>query len=129
IGTIIDITDRKRAEQRLAMEHAVTRVLADAASVAEAIPSVIRVVCEAMGWQCGARWVWDPQAQLFRCAETWGQNDPTIRRLLQTIAARTVAAGGPNEGLVRRAFATGKPAWITDAAREPSFIRAPLVTQ
>jgi PAS domain S-box-containing protein len=50
IGTIIDITERKQAERRQAMEHAVTRVLAEAQTLAEAVPRIIRTICETMGW-------------------------------------------------------------------------------
>ena len=56
IGTIVDISERKRAEKRQVMEHAVTRVLAEAETLAEAIPKIIQTICVNLGWTCGAYW-------------------------------------------------------------------------
>ncbi|HEY6822578.1 MAG TPA: EAL domain-containing protein [Burkholderiales bacterium] len=87
IGTIIDITDRKHAEGRQAMEHAVTRVLAEAKSQAEAVPQVLSILCEALGWRGGARWHWDEGRRAVRPAERWGE----------TPAAATLAERACNE--------------------------------
>jgi PAS domain S-box-containing protein len=58
IGTIVDITDRRRAEKRQAMEHAVTRVLAEASNVEDAILRTIETICRTLEWHYGARWEW-----------------------------------------------------------------------
>ena len=73
IGTIIDITDRKQAERRQAMEHAVTRVLAEAKSQADAVPQVLSIICEALAWRGGARWDWDEARHAVRPAEATGE--------------------------------------------------------
>src|SRR5213076_1194731 len=54
-----DISERKRAEQRERMEHAVTRVLAESETLAEAIPKIVQTICETLNWDCGARWSMD----------------------------------------------------------------------
>ena len=41
-GTVQDITERKRAEQRLVMQHAVTQILAEATTLEEATPKILR---------------------------------------------------------------------------------------
>jgi len=41
-----DITERKRAEQRLAAQYAVTRVLAETTTLHEAIPSMLQAICD-----------------------------------------------------------------------------------
>src|SRR4029077_2381274 len=75
IGAIIDITDRKRVEQRQPIEHRVARVLSESDSVASAMPEVLAAFCETLGWACGARWRQDVQAGGFRCEETWRSVD------------------------------------------------------
>jgi len=50
-----DISERKRAEQRERMEHAVTRVLAESETLADAIPKIVQTICETLNWDCGAR--------------------------------------------------------------------------
>src|SRR5882672_5967236 len=47
------ITQRKRAEQLLWLEHTVARSVTEADSVAAALKAVIRTVCEAQDWACG----------------------------------------------------------------------------
>src|SRR2546423_1305932 len=44
------ITEQKHATQRLQLEHAVTRVLAEADSVSSALHGVLRTICETEGW-------------------------------------------------------------------------------
>lgn len=129
IGTIIDITDRKQAEKRQAMEHAITRVLAEAESLATAIPEIIKIICGSMGWHCGARWEWDRSAQLLRSLEIWGVDTPEISEFIADGRQRTVKPGATNRGLIRRVYAEAKPVWISDISLEQDFTRAALVTK
>src|SRR5713226_6509547 len=71
IGIVIDITERKRAEQRVGAQHAVTRVLAEAATLAEATPEILQAVCQSMAWDVGAIWDVDPNRNLLRCVQLW----------------------------------------------------------
>ena len=52
-GVARDITERKRADARLAAQHEVTRALAEVHDFAEAVPRILRAVCEALGWETG----------------------------------------------------------------------------
>ena len=81
IGTIIDITERKQAEKRQAMEHAITRVLAAAADAASAIPQVIRILCEAMAWKGGALWRREAQRREPVFIGAWGSAPARIESL------------------------------------------------
>ncbi len=51
-----DITERRRAEQRRDALHAVTRVLAEADSLAAAAPHILREIGENLEWDWGALW-------------------------------------------------------------------------
>jgi len=56
-GTVQDITERKRAEERLVAQHTVTQILAEAATLQEATPKILQAVCECLVWdvgRCGA---------------------------------------------------------------------------
>jgi PAS domain S-box-containing protein len=66
-----DITDRKREERLLALEHAVTRSLAEAESAAAAIIAVIRAICESEGWECGRYLQVDESAGVMRFSDYW----------------------------------------------------------
>src|SRR5262249_41458961 len=62
-----DVTERKREEARLAAQHAVTRVLAEAPSLAVATPNILRAICESLGWSVAAIWRIDPKEKVLRC--------------------------------------------------------------
>ena len=91
IGTIIDITERKQAEKHQAMEHAVTRLLASAEDSDAAIPQVIRVICESLGWTCGALLRWEPQSGQLRYAAGWEAEAADLQVQLSTAAAEVQA--------------------------------------
>ncbi len=128
VTTITDITQRKRAELRQTMEHVITRILAEAETLAEAIPRIIQTICETMGWHCGARWQWDKETGLLRCIECWGIDTPEIREFMAENAKWIMKLESTSgRGLVRRVYSTGQPAWIADLSLENGFLRAPLV--
>ncbi len=123
IATIVDITDRKQADKREAMEHAVTRAIAEAASLGEAIPRIVQSVCETLGWDYGARWEWDSNAKVLRFAESWSGETPEMLEFTSTVVGSHSVIEPGEAGLVRRAFATAKPVWISDLAAESGFSR------
>jgi diguanylate cyclase (GGDEF)-like protein len=117
------MADRERAEKRRQMEHAVTRVLAEADTLASAVPRIIQTICDAMGWHCGARWKWDKDTGLLRCRDCWGIDAPEIQEYLATCLEHRLKPEGGRKGLVRQAFTTGKPVSIADITSEASFER------
>ncbi|MGZ8266222.1 MAG: EAL domain-containing protein [Burkholderiales bacterium] len=123
IGTIVDISERKRAEKRQAMEHAVTRVLAEASDLTAAITKIIEMICSTMGWDYGARWAWRADDRRLHRRETWGIDTPSIREFDRATGRHGVEPYPPAKGLMRRAFATRKPVWISDLAKDASFKR------
>ena len=126
VGISRDITERKLSVQRREMEHAVTRVLAEAESLTNAIPKIIQTICETMGWHCGARWQMDKEAGLLRCREIWGIDTPEIAEFVAASKQRAVEPVPIGQGLVRRTYAARKPVWITDITRDEAFKRRAL---
>jgi PAS domain S-box-containing protein len=122
IGTILDITERKQAEQREAIGHAATRLIAEADTLSDAIRGIVRVMCEQLGWVCGAHWSLQPGGKTLKRAETWTNGDPAIGAFLD--ATRGMVYSPAQSGLVRRVLATGESVWIPDVATEKEFLRA-----
>src|SRR6202012_265806 len=71
VGTLVDVTERAHAEQRLLVQYRVTRILSEAATLAEATPKILQAMCECLGWDFGMAWRIDPKAGVLRCAEMW----------------------------------------------------------
>ena len=70
-GFFQDITERRRAEQEREAVHAVTRALADAVTVDEAIEGVLAALAESTDWQAATFWTVDEAGGSLSCARTW----------------------------------------------------------
>src|SRR4051812_13442524 len=82
-GAAKDVTLRVQTDLRLAIEHSVTGLLGESSSIAEAAPRIIRVICETLGWACGARWECDERDQTMSCAEAWGVASAGVAAFLE----------------------------------------------
>jgi len=65
------ISDRQRAEQRLQVQDAVSRALADAPTLEEATSMIFRGLCEKGGWELGVIWDVDRRVNELYCLEIW----------------------------------------------------------
>ena len=120
IGNIIDVTEQKRAERRLRMEHAVTRVLAEADSIEAGLKGVMRAICEAEGWDCCRVHLVDEQAGMLRFHDAWGIDHPGVANFIERTRDMTFT---PGQGLAGRAWQTGEPVWSGDISADPRAIR------
>jgi diguanylate cyclase (GGDEF)-like protein/PAS domain S-box-containing protein len=119
-----DITERKRAEQRLQMGHTITRILAESRSVEDALPQALRTICESSGWVYGQRWALNKPANLLQCAEVWCAADPRLEEFEGYNRAR-MQTPGSGRGLIHRVWEGNGPVWLVDLARETQMARAP----
>jgi PAS domain S-box-containing protein len=122
-GSVQDITERKRAEQRLVVQHAVTQILAESATLPEATPRILQAVCEGLTWDLGALWSVDRDAGLLRCIETWHTPSVSAPRFEAASRTTTVVRG---QGLPGRVWSSGAPAYIPDIVNDANFSRAHL---
>ena len=127
IGTIIDVTDQRRAEHRQFIEHAVMRFLGEAQSLGDAIRGILQVMCERLGWVCAARWRLDDNDNRLHCVETWSIDEAAIRKFQEEGARNAFLPG--RHGLIREVLATGKSWWIPDVSEKRDFLRAPLAAE
>jgi PAS domain S-box-containing protein len=127
IGTIVDITERKQAEQREAIEHAVARHLGSDESLGDAIRGIMQVMCERLDWACAARWSLDEAHNRLHCIETWSVDDPAIQAFLDASRRETFVPG--TTGMIRRVLTTGESVWVADVSEKRDFLRGPLATR
>lgn len=126
-GTFMDINERKQLEHRQALEHNVIRVVAESETIDDAMPKIIKMVCETFGWDCGAYWRWDKRDRLLRCTEAWSINSSALREFVMLSKQQGLAP--TPAGLIRRVWSTGEPVWIADVSSEPSFLRASIAAK
>ncbi|HEX4996753.1 MAG TPA: PAS domain S-box protein, partial [Terriglobia bacterium] len=65
------IAGRQRAEARLRTRDAVSRTLAESATMEEAAPRIVQALCENCGWDMGAVWLVDRAAHELYCVDVW----------------------------------------------------------
>ena len=116
-----DISERRAAKRLQLAQHAVTRVLAEANSLAEAAPRLLRAMCERLDWQHGGLWAVDRNANLLRCVEVWGLPNAKESEF-EEISRRTTFGSGV--GLPGRVWADREPIWIPDVTHDPNKPRA-----
>ena len=117
---IRDLTERKRAEDRIAAEHAVTRILAESHTLDEAAPRILQAIGERLGWAVGVFWIIDRGSDVLRMVGRWCQDESLEPYIEATKAARFRR----DIGLPGRVWSTGEPAWISDVVNDSSFPRA-----
>jgi PAS domain S-box-containing protein len=119
VASASDITARKRAEVRLAAEHAITRILANAATLDEAAPGIVQVLLDALEVDLGALWVVDAKRQVLHPSVTNLRHaSPPLKSFLQE---RRRCSFGPGENLPGLVWQERKPAWVTDVLEMEAF--------
>ncbi len=111
LGVVFDVTERRQAERLRGMQHAVTRVLADSASLREAATAVIQAVCEIVGAEFGALWEVDRAGGQLRCADVWRRPGLEADDLEAQTRQMTLA---PGAGLPGRVWVGSTPLVIPD---------------
>jgi PAS domain S-box-containing protein len=116
-----DVRARNQAERRLSAEHAVTRLLAEAESLADAAPGILEALCDIWGGRVGALWQLEPGAERLRCAAVWAcPGRAEIEAFTEVTTGFTFARG---EGLPGRVWAERTAAVIEDLSQDANFPR------
>jgi signal transduction histidine kinase/integral membrane sensor domain MASE1/CheY-like chemotaxis protein len=119
------VTERKIAGRHLAGSLSVTRILAEAPALDDAVPRIIQRICNTFEWEVGAMWRLDNESNVLRCFKIWpshGAVSGGFERLTQE------SAFAHGVGLPGRVWAGLRPFWIPDVTADPNFPRAPAAT-
>jgi two-component system cell cycle sensor histidine kinase/response regulator CckA len=117
---LADLTERRRALQRLSAQHEATRTLSEAATLAEAAPKMLAAVGAALGWDVGALWTVDRQAQTMRCRTFWRASADGTSKFEALSRMLGLPPGG---GLPGRVWESGEPIWMLDVGADPTLPR------
>jgi PAS domain S-box-containing protein len=114
------VSERQRGEQRLLVQDAISRVLAEATSLKQATPKIFQALCEKARWDVGVIWDVNEAGTELSCAEFWnvpGQTFPHFESLTRELKFR------PGIGLAGRVWSSRKPVWIRDVVDDNNFPR------
>ncbi|MBA3483977.1 MAG: PAS domain S-box protein, partial [Pirellulales bacterium] len=98
-----------------------SRILAESETAVGALPRVLEVLCQYLGWDLGNVWWVDAEVQLLRFKETWHRDGLSFQAFDQATATRDFAIG---VGLPGRVWATAEPYWLNNVVDDESFPRA-----
>ena len=111
-GTTRDVTHRKRAEALVALEHAVTRNLAEAANSRKILQAVMRLICESEQWETAGFFRVEDESGMTRLIAGWSGPgmDVSVADYYRQATDRVIPKGGP----LSQVIATAKPLWVAD---------------
>jgi len=111
-----DISERKRAERRIEVQHAAMQILAGCCRLDEAISNLLSTIGRCLDFDVAECWMVDRQSGVLRAAAPpW-----TSRRVGPAWVRATLAREfSPGVGLTGRVWSTGCSAWIDDLTHEP----------
>ena len=113
----------RESERRLAGNLAITRILAESPALSDATPRILQTIGETLGWEMGDLWMPDGDRRMLACQRVWSASSAKVDKFEAASCEYTFA---PGIGLPGRVWASLKPAWIPDVAKDDNFPRAPV---
>lgn len=115
-----------RLEHYLATQHAITQIIAKSSDLKTSLPRILQAICETTVWDFGEVWYVDNNDNHLRCEATW--SDPNLQFPRFEKSGRSITFM-PGIGLPGRAWASGKPAWVSNVLDDKNFIRTVAAEQ
>ncbi len=121
IGMVTDITERKSAEKRLALQHQITRILSEDAATTETVELILQCKCELFDWDFGDVWAFGAKdGTVLRPLTFW--HAPSLNAADFVIATQQ-AIFSKGEGLPGRVWESKQATWIEDLRIDTNFRR------
>ena len=115
-----DISTRRQAERRLAVQYRVTSILSEAGPLEHTAVRILEAICENLAWDLGVMWRVEVDQRLH-VVESWHRERSAINEFFGQHAAPPLT---PGMGVPGRVLQTGAPIWVADVSRDPTFPRA-----
>ncbi|NJR65848.1 MAG: PAS domain-containing protein [Leptolyngbyaceae cyanobacterium CRU_2_3] len=138
-----NLSAQRRANRRLNAQHAATRALADATTLQEAAPTILKAICNSMKsdlkWEVGKVWWVDEPARVLSLVATWHQSSMALTPAALTPNTPTSDSGTPDSmapeiaasesstfalgvGLPGQIWQQGEPVWIANLSDCPDCL-------
>ena len=121
-----DITERTHVAQRRGVYFTIGQILAESSSLNEAAPRILQTVGETLGWEIGAMWIADSDANVLRCLKVWHNPSVNVDGFVSVSCGRPIA---PGIGLPGRVWTSSKAVWISDVNNDNNFPRVAFASE
>jgi len=118
VSAFEDVTERRLADARRETSYAVTRILAESKTVAEATRAVLELLGNRLGWSAAVIWCVDRQMDELFCRDFWSSPGEPLQELEQASRALRLARG---QDLPGRCWVSRRPGRRGEASAEPGL--------
>jgi PAS domain S-box-containing protein len=120
IGTGLDITERKRDEQRRQLQYETSRLLAASEPISETIPKLLQTVAKSLQWEVAEFWEVSGEPEELRIVHVWHAPGKQLAAFVKSSLKLSLSMFDGLPGLV---LATRKPQWIPSIAECSHMVR------
>lgn len=120
VGTVQDITDRKRMEQRMAVQYVAARVMSEAREPAAGLAQILVKVGSALSAETAGLWLSNAETSRLHCAFFWTASLTKCETFELQSRSMTFGVG---EGIPGRVLSTHNPLWIRDIGADADALR------
>jgi PAS domain S-box-containing protein len=117
VYTLRNITEQRQAEQKLAIEHAVSLILSQASDVKSAATRILPVLCRRLGWDWAEVWSLDPNTERMDCVETLNLFPRSLDHAHLNLRQPKIAF---HTGLLAQVWSYGQCYWVSDITQHDS---------
>jgi len=115
---------RRRTEETVKVEHAITRILTNAQSLEEGAPGIIQLLLDGLRVELATFWLLDPQRQTLEpFVITLRKHTPALQAFLED---RRRLSLGPGQGLPGRVWQERRAVSIPALSFDSEFLRAEM---
>ena len=128
VGVVVvfeDMTEHQRQEGLQQAQLSISHTLAQADSIEEALPQLLRVAGEMGTWDMAFFWQDSPGEEALTCGGTWSRPTHQWNDFVTLCQKSTFPPGIDFPGI---AWATKLPLWVPDALADPQFTRTPTAS-
>jgi PAS domain S-box-containing protein len=111
-GIARDITDRKRADERLLIQYNITKVLAESSDIAQAAAKILTILGENTRWTAMGLWLLKEGSMTLTSAQI-GESCQAMETLKQSIEATVIET---DKGLLGKVWSKNEAKWTTASA-------------
>ena len=126
VGTVQDITERKRAQEEADLLQAVTMAIVKAKDLSTALNAVLQMVSETTGWVYGEVWMLCSDCKKIKCRHAWHSNIEKFEDFSKKSKEFLFPIG---TGFPGRIWSSKKPEWIPDVTVDGNFPRANITKE
>ncbi|MGB0910013.1 MAG: response regulator [Nitrospirales bacterium] len=120
------IQERNQSANRLSALYETSQFLADADTLSDAAPHILKSICTCLHMQVGEVWILNQDTQMMQLTEMWHEGHRSFEAFDKASQTTSFSLG---VGLPGLAWATKEPIWISDISSATNLPRAQAATQ